>query len=109
MTLLVSLALSGLEVLGHLRPQGRRQHPAGPLPGDRVKLHANLRLHGPCGTMLSTTTASPFPPAFARRHLVWLLGRYAAPSLKPGMRSTTLGYSSRLVTRTLRCPYSPLP
>src|SRR5205807_5642307 len=48
----------------------------------------------PAGTMLSTITASPFPPAFARRYLVWLLGRYAAPSLKPRIRSTTLGYSS---------------
>ncbi len=44
--------------------------------------------------MLATTAASPFPPAFARRHLDWLLGRYAAPSIKSRIRSTTLGYSS---------------
>ena len=45
MALLVPLALCGLEVLGDLRPQGRRQHPAGPLPGDRVELHTDFRLH----------------------------------------------------------------
>jgi hypothetical protein len=67
MALLVTVTLRRPEVLGNLRPQGSRQHPAGSLPGDGVQLHADFRLHGPArdyalhhhGVLLPTGVATP--------------------------------------------------